>query len=159
VRHTNCVVRLRPAVAADADAVTDIYLRSRSDAEPQMPPDIHTPDEVRRYVGAVLIAQRETWLAQVGGTPVGVLVLGADDVDWLFVHPDAQGRGVGSALLDHAKSRRPDGLALWVFESNTSAQRFYERHGFVAVRRTDGADNEEHQPDVRYVWGDHPEHG
>lgn len=151
------MVRLRRALASDADVVTQIYLRSRTDAEPQMPPDIHTPDQVRRFVAAVLIAECETWLAQVEGTPVGILVLDGDDVDWLFVHPDAQGRGVGTALLRHAKSKRPGGLALWVFESNVSAQRFYERHGFVAVLRTDGAQNEEHQPDVRYVWGNHPE--
>jgi hypothetical protein len=32
-------------------------------------------------------------------------------------------------------------------------QRFYERHGFVAARRTDGRDNEERAPDILYVWG------
>ena len=61
------------------------------------------------------------------------------------------GRGIGSALLDHAKARRPDGLDLWAFQSNTGARRFYERHGFVAVAETDG-DNEEGAPDVRYRW-------
>jgi len=35
---------------------------------------------------------------------------------------------------------------------NGPAQRLYERHGFVAVERTDGAGNEECEPDVRYVW-------
>jgi ribosomal protein S18 acetylase RimI-like enzyme len=63
---------------------------------------------------------------------------------------------MGTALLDHAKARRPDGLALWVFQMNTPAQLFYEAHGFVAVRATDG-DNEEGAPDLRYVWGSHPE--
>jgi ribosomal protein S18 acetylase RimI-like enzyme len=32
------------------------------------------------------------------------------------------------------------------------AQRFYERHGFVETRRTDGRDNEEGTPDILYVW-------
>ena len=53
-------------------------------------------------------------------------------------------------LLAVAKRERPDGLRLWTFASNTGAQRFYERHGFVAVRRTDGRDNEERAPDVLY---------
>lgn len=29
---------------------------------------------------------------------------------------------------------------------------FYERHGLVAIEVTDGAGNEEKEPDVRYVW-------
>ena len=33
-----------------------------------------------------------------------------------------------------------------------AAQRCYERQGFVAVERTDGAGNEEREPDVRLVW-------
>ena len=40
---------------------------------------------------------------------------------------------------------------LWTFAANTGARRFYERHGFVATRRTDG-DNEEGAPDILYVW-------
>ncbi len=46
---------------------------------------------------------------------------------------------------------------LWTFQTNLPARRFYERHGFIAVRWTDGASNEERAPDVRYVWGRHPE--
>jgi hypothetical protein len=47
----------------------------------------------------------------------------------------------------------PEGLRLWTFASNAGAQRFYERHGFVETRRTDGRDNEERAPDILYVWG------
>jgi hypothetical protein len=32
------------------------------------------------------------------------------------------------------------------------ARRFYEARGFRAIRFTDGADNEEGTPDVRYRW-------
>ena len=51
-----------------------------------------------------------------------------------------------------AKRERPQGLQLWAFQSNTGARRFYERHGFVEVRRTDGRDNEEGAPDVLYRY-------
>ena len=33
-----------------------------------------------------------------------------------------------------------------------SPTRFYEARGFRAIRFTDGADNEEQMPDVRYRW-------
>jgi hypothetical protein len=35
---------------------------------------------------------------------------------------------------------------------NVGARCFYERHGFTAVEMTDGAGNDERQPDVRYAW-------
>ena len=117
-----------------------------------MPHGIHSDVETHAFVANVMIAQRETWLAWEDETALGLLVLGGSEVDWLFVDPVAQSRGVGSALIEHAKIRSPNGLALWVFESNRRAQAFYERHGFVIVDRTNGADNEEKAPDSRDAW-------
>jgi ribosomal protein S18 acetylase RimI-like enzyme len=51
-----------------------------------------------------------------------------------------------------AKRERPEGLRLWTFASNEAAQRFYLRHGFREVERTDGSDNEERAPAVLYAW-------
>lgn len=80
------------------------------------------------------------------------MVLADEWLDQLYVDPDHTGSGVGSKLLEAAKSARNGGLQLWTFESNSRAQRFYERHGFVAIERTDGSGNEERAPDIRYVW-------
>jgi GNAT superfamily N-acetyltransferase len=144
------IIRAR---AADAAAVADIYLRAREAAGSAMPPGVHPPDDVRDHVTNVLIPKREVWIASENGLPVGVLVLDGADLDWLFVTPEAQSRGVGSALLDHAKAQRPGGLALWTFVSNAPARRFYEHRGFVEVARTDGVGNEEGAPDIRFAWG------
>jgi RimJ/RimL family protein N-acetyltransferase len=51
-----------------------------------------------------------------------------------------------------AKRERPTGLRLWTFASNERAQRFYERHGFVAIGWSDGSDNEERAPAIQYIW-------
>jgi chorismate mutase len=85
---------------------------------------------------------------------VGLLLLEEDWVHSLYVAPGRTGEGIGSVLLDVAKSRRPRRLGLWVFESNQGAQRFYRRHGFVELRRTDGADNEERAADIEMAWPD-----
>ena len=146
------MLRIDRAAAADASTATGIYLRSRRAAWPAMPCGIHCDEETHAFVANVMIAQRETWLAWEDETALGLLVLDGSEVDWLFVDPVAQSRGVGSALIEHAKTRSPNGLALWVFESNRSAQAFYERHGFVIVGRTDGAGNEDKAPDIRYAW-------
>ena len=85
----------------------------------------------------------------------GILVLDGQWLDQLYVEPTMTRRGIGAGLVELAKRQRPDGLRLWTFASNTGAQRFYERHGFIETERTDGGANEEGAPDVLYVWGGH----
>ena len=93
----------------------------------------------------------EVWVAETDEL-VGLLVLDDDWVDQLYVEPALTGRGIGTQLIELAKRERPGGLRLWTFESNTGAQRFYERHRFRATDRTED-DNEEGVPDILYVWG------
>ncbi len=73
-------------------------------------------------------------------------------LDYLYVEPDMTGRKIGSALLERAKDRRPDGFSLWTFQQNERARRFYERHGLRLIRLTDGEGNEEKMPDALYEW-------
>ena len=60
--------------------------------------------------------------------------------------------GAGTRLVEAAKSSGVDALELWCLQANTRTRRFYEARGFRAVRFTNGADNEERMPDVRYRW-------
>ncbi len=143
-------VEIARAMPADAASVADIWLRTRKASIPEIPAPVHTDDEVKAFFLGVVLRSMETWVA-VEERMVGLLVLDGGWVDHLYVDPPHQGRGIGAALLRHARIRRPSGLQLWTFQSNAGAQRFYERHGFVAVETTDG-DNEEGAPDVRYQW-------
>jgi GNAT superfamily N-acetyltransferase len=70
----------------------------------------------------------------------------------LYLDPDARGQGTGDRFVALAQGLQPEGLQLWTFQVNGPAQRFYERHGCRAVERTDGAGNQEREPDVRYRW-------
>jgi GNAT superfamily N-acetyltransferase/uncharacterized protein YndB with AHSA1/START domain len=147
------VMSTRRATPEDAEAVADLLVRAREAAAGAIPPAVHPPAEVLGWVTTVVIPDREVWLVEEApGAPIAVLVLADDWVDQLYVDPSRTGQGLGSRLLDLAKSRRPDGLQLWTFAANLGAQRFYARHGFVAVEATDGAGNEEQAPDVRFVW-------
>ncbi|CAM5336127.1 GNAT family N-acetyltransferase OS=Streptomyces alboniger OX=132473 GN=CP975_08535 PE=4 SV=1 [Streptomyces alboniger] len=142
---------IRRAVASDAAAVADVWLRAFAAALPGVR-RAHTDDQVRSWLREVVVPGQETWVATVGGSVVGMMVLDGDDLDQLYLDPAWQGQGIGGRLVDLAKQRRPAGLALWTFQVNASARRFYERHGFIAAESTDGHRNEECEPDVRYVW-------
>jgi ribosomal protein S18 acetylase RimI-like enzyme len=55
----------------------------------------------------------------------------------MWVDPRYRGRGVATALLDHAlgwaRDRGATEMVLWVADHNTAARRLYERAGFVAT--------------------------
>lgn len=143
---------LRRAVAADARAVADVWLRSYDAALPTVVRP-RSDDDVRDYFREVVVPSRETWVAATeGGEIVGMMVLAGDELSQLYLDPGWRGRGIGDRFVALAKERSPGGLGLWTFQVNEPAHRFYERHGFVAVEYTDGRDNEEREPDVRYAW-------
>lgn len=150
--HAAMPVTFRRGTEADARAAADLWLRARRAATDVIPPPVHLDDEVRGWFASHVVRNTNLWIAEdPSGALVGILVLDGRWLDHLYVEPTMTGRGIGASLMRLAKRECPTGLSLWTFESNTGAQRFYQRHGFVEVRRTRG-DNEEHAPDILYVW-------
>ena len=141
---------MRPARPTDAGAVADIHIDAFRSAY-SFPP-AYSDGEVRAWVVRNLLPTTETWVADLDGEVVGYLSLGAASIEQLYVAPPHTGHGIGSRLLSLAKRLRPSGLELWTFQENAHARRFYERHGFRVMELTEGAGNDERQPDVRYAW-------
>lgn len=139
---------LRWATAADAAAVARTFRASFGLLD--FLPTLHTPEEDAAFFSQVVAAQRVT-VADGSGLIIGLMSETDAWINHLYVHPDHLGRGIGSALLAQAQGRQ-DYLQLWCFQRNARARRFYESHGFSAVRFTDGARNEEQEPDILYEW-------
>ena len=143
---------LRTATDDDLPVLAEIHLASRAGAGDAFPPGAHADDEVRAWVAGWDLSAYDVRAAVLHGRTVGYSRSTPTWLDDLYVLPDAQGRGVGTALLDRVLAGHPDGIGLWVFESNRPARDFYARHGFVALERTDGSANEERAPDIKLVW-------
>jgi GNAT superfamily N-acetyltransferase len=148
--------RLRPATAADAARIADLLIDTRLRFMPYAP-SAHTDDEVRAWVASQLVPTGGVVVAEVDGSVVGAMATeSGDDACWITqmaVEPAMVGRGRGTRLLAHAIATLGSPLRLWTFQQNAGARRFYERHGFVAIAFTDGANNEEKCPDVLYELG------
>ena len=96
-----------------------------------------------------LMPEHEVWVAELAGEVAGYIGFREGWIQHLFVHPTAQGQGIGPALL--AKALEAEGpMQLWTFQQNARARRFYEARGFEAIEFTDGGGNEEKMPDVLY---------
>ena len=144
-------IRIREAAASDADAIAEVHTASRRDAMPYLP-ELHTDADTRSWVANVMLPAQQVWVAEIDGRVVAYAAVDPPWLEHLYVLPDAQGAGIGSALLANAREASPDLLVLWTFQRNAAARAFYERRGFVAVEFTDGSGNEEQEPDVRYEW-------
>jgi len=144
-------MHIRRGEPAESDALADLWLRSRAAAAPSIPPTVHTDADVHRWFAEIVLPLREVWVADHLEAVVALMVLDQDWIDQLYVDPASTGRGIGGALLEHAKRCRPAGLRLWTFQDNLGARHFYEARGFVATVSTPG-DNEEGEPDVCYEW-------
>lgn len=146
-------IAIRRATGNDARAAADLWLRAREAAIGSIPAPIHDDEGVRAWFASHVVPETELWVAEdARGALAGILVLDGPWIDQVYIEPTMTRRGIGSELVEFAKRARPSGLRLWTFASNVGAQRFYERHGFAATRRTDGRDNEEGAPDILYVW-------
>jgi ribosomal protein S18 acetylase RimI-like enzyme len=143
-------VLVRPAAADDSDTIADVYVASFGGLH-YLPP-LHTDDEKRAWIKSVVLRSQEVWVAEETGAVIGFASLSARTLELIYVHPEAQGRGAGTALLEEVKRQRPHGFRLWVFQRNEGARRFYERRGCRLVRLTDGSGNEEREPDALYEW-------
>lgn len=143
-------VQIRLAEPSNADAVAAVFIPSFETLT--FLPRLHTHDEHRAFIRDVVLAQQEVWVAEEGGRVVGFAALSPDMLTHMYVHPNAQGRGAGGALLVKAKEQRPNGFTFWVFQQNEPARRFYEARGCRVVRLTDGSGNEERTPDALYEW-------
>jgi GNAT superfamily N-acetyltransferase len=141
-------VIVRRATVQDAAGIADVQVRTWRDAYAGI---VEREKLEARAVGReqhwreILSGGTPTWVADDDGRIVGTMSAAASRDDdaaphtgevWLmYVAPEAQGRGIGAALMNEALGRLRalgcETATLWVFEANTAARRFYERMGFA----------------------------
>ncbi len=144
-------MKIRLLAAEHADEAARVHRISFDDSLPWLS-GLHTPEQDRDFFSERVFHDCRVFGAFEADRLVGFIAFRQEWIDQLYVLPDAQGRGVGTALLAAARAEIPE-LSLWTFQKNLAARRFYERNGFVAVEESDGSRNDEQEPDVRYLCG------
>lgn len=134
------------------DRIAAIWYRAGRDAYPYLPGwQTMTADLARDVFSRVIVPLGQVFVAELDGVPSAFLVLSGSYIDRLYVDPPVQGRGLGHALLEHARALSPAGLELHTHVQNERARAFYEARGFVAVRFGTSPPPES-APDVEYHW-------
>ncbi len=131
-------MNVRTAAAADVPAMHRVRFAVRENRLSDS-----TPISEHSYLPHV--ATGGAWVAEVDGRIVGfaAIYLSTNSVWALFVHPDAEGLGLGRALHEHMLRWSSDqGMRqLWLTTSpGTRAEIFYRRLGWFEAPSADSGD-------------------
>ena len=137
---------LRPFLKADTERLQDLMAQSIE----ELCADDYDEEQriawIERIADAEAFAQRLsrnlTILVEAEGdllgfaSPQETAEKSKREIDLLYVHPYAAGQGVGAALLDAMeKLARARGAASLSVDASDTAQEFFERRGFMGLRR------------------------
>ena len=127
---------LRPAEAADADAVASIWYAGWGDGHIGNVPDELVAIRTKESFWA-RAAERigDTTVAVVGDEIAGFVMVVDDEVEQVYVSGEHRGSGIAGTLLAEAerqvKVNGYDQAWLAVATGNARARRFYERSGWI----------------------------
>lgn len=129
---------IRPAQAGDAAGISRVVIRAlRETNAKDYTPDIIARVELSFSPAAVerLIDQRDVFVAEMDNRVVGTASLDGQALRTMFVLPDVQGRGIGRLLVQRIERvARERQLAILTVPATVTAEAFYARLGFTAVR-------------------------
>lgn len=134
-------LRVEPATDADVEAMVEVQIASfESDAllypgvEVGGPPGYNSAEHLRACLG-----ERACYKLLLDGALVGVMIVidegdGHVHLDVIAIHPDQQGRGVGTAAMAFLERAHP--AERYTLDTPSYALRnhhFYEKLGYVKV--------------------------
>ncbi len=129
------MIKVRAARPSEFNEIVRLWMESwESTGLPSGPG--HRFDLMRERLDREITAGWKLFVATAGGRIVGMLAIRPKDkqLDQMFVAPSFQGRGIGKALLAHARTQMPTEIWLRTAVANVRAARWYEREGFVKER-------------------------
>jgi GNAT superfamily N-acetyltransferase len=112
--------------------------------------DHHPIDEQHAHFVEQVVPVNRVRVALDGPAVVAFMASTPESISQLYVRVAHIGQGIGSVLVELAKSESVGSLWLYTFARNAIARRFYERHGFVETGRESG--NMWKLEAIRYCW-------
>ena len=121
---------IRPVCEKDIPILEELYQRTRQHTFSGRPlTDFQIVDYAKSTDG------EQVWVAEEDAEIVGFVSVYRENnfIHNLFVRPDFQHKGVGSALLHRAESALASPMTLKIALDNIKVCAFYEKHGWVKV--------------------------
>ncbi len=130
---------ITPASADDIEAAGRIHAEAWQDSHRAFcAPEfvaLHTPERQARYLADKVSDGSRLFLLRRDGEAVGVVTVTGSLIEDLYILPECQNRGLGTALLRFAIGQCDGAPTLWILENNAGAERLYRREGFTPTGR------------------------
>ena len=139
---------IRKFETQDLDAVMQIWLHGNLDAHAFIAASFWAEHfEMVRD----LLPQAELYVHEDASTRQidGFIGLTENHIEGIFVAKAARSNGIGKALLEYTKSRKPC-LTLSVYQKNQRALAFYRREQFIV--QSEGIDEDTNEADIQMLW-------
>ena len=139
---------IRKFETRDLDTVMQIWLHGNLDAHAFIAASFWTEHfEMVRD----LLPQAELYVHENEDTRQidGFIGLTENHIEGVFVAKAARSKGIGKALLEYAKSRKPC-LTLSVYQKNQRALAFYRREQFTV--QSEGIDEDTSEAEIQMLW-------
>ena len=132
----------------DLDAVMQIWLHGNLDAHAFIPASFW---EAHFEMVRDMLPQAELYVHENEAPRQidGFIGLTENHIEGIFVAKAARSKGIGKALLEYAKSRKPC-LTLSVYQKNQRALAFYQREQFVV--HSEGIDEDTNEAEIQMLW-------
>ena len=139
---------IRKFESRDLDAVMQIWLQANLDAHAFIPASFW---EAHFEMVRDMLPQAELYVHENVDTRQidGFIGLTENHIEGIFVAKAARSKGIGKALLEYAKSRKPR-LTLRVYQKNERALAFYRREQFVV--QSEGIDGDTNEAEIQMLW-------
>ena len=132
----------------DLDAVMQIWLQANLDAHAFIPASFW---EAHFEMVRDMLPQAELYVHENEAPRQidGFIGLTENHIEGIFVAKAARSKGIGKALLDYVKSRKPC-LTLSVYQKNQRALAFYRREQFTV--HSESIDEDTNEAEIQMLW-------
>ena len=132
---------IRKYKTSDLESVYNLWLKTSTIAHPFLENDF--VEKVKKDMCEIYIPKAKTWVYEENDELVGFISMLGNEVAGIFVNPNQQTKGIGTQLVDFVGQLHNE-LEVEVFEKNKIGRPFYEKYGFIFIKKYfDKASNQE----------------
>ncbi|NUO01230.1 MAG: GNAT family N-acetyltransferase [Saprospiraceae bacterium] len=138
---------IRKRAEKDNDEILNVWYEASSLAHPFLKDDF--VEKAKKDLRDIYIPNTETWVYEENNAVIGFISMIGNEIGGLFVMPSNHFKGIGTQLVNFVKELHGE-LDVEVFEKNAIGRAFYEKYGFVQLKKYYHAESNNNVLKLRY---------